>query len=131
MQIEQLTPAEPGWRAVFNEPDGTESLSRVVGWAILGGEESEISGVIVDPADPSRIIPASGAFSPGGGEFARYRFVPPDPIVLPAPAAPLPAAEREDAPEQLAEEPAQAPPLVPGAASRRASARAGRRSASR
>ena len=101
MRIETLTPAEPGWKAVFKEPDGSESLSRILGWAVLGGEEGEVAGVIVDPAEPSRIVPASNATSPGGGSFARYRFVQPEPIVVAAPAPPTPTPA-QDSPEQLA-----------------------------
>jgi hypothetical protein len=102
MRIEQLTSAEPGWKAVFKEPDGSESVSRILGWAVLG-DDGEIAGVIVDPAEPSRIVPAREATSPGGGEFSRYRFVAPEPIVIQPPAPKPPEAPRlEDAPEQLA-----------------------------
>lgn len=100
MRVEQLTSAEPGWKAVFKEPDGSESMSRILGWAVLAGEEGEVAGMIVDPDEPSRIVPASSATSPGGGSFARYRFVQPEPIVVAAPPpAPAPA---KDSPEQLA-----------------------------
>ena len=61
MEIEQLVAAESGWRAVFKEPDGGESLSRILGWAIAG---DGVVGLIVDPAEPSRIITAAGAASP-------------------------------------------------------------------
>jgi len=104
VRVEQLTPAESGWKAVFKEPEGMESLSRVLAWAVLGAGESEICGVIVDPSDPSRIVPAADATSPGGGTFVRYRFVAPEPIVVAAPPK-TPAPEEmklEDAPEQLA-----------------------------
>lgn len=100
MRIEHLTSAESGWKAVFKELDGSESLSRILGWAVLGGEDGEVAGVIVDPAEPSRIVPASGATSPGGGSFARYRFVQPEPTVVAA-AAPAPAPPK-DSTEQLA-----------------------------
>jgi len=100
VRIEQLTSAESGWKAVFKEPDGSESLSRVLGWAVMGGEEGEVAGVIVDPAEPSRIVPASSATSPGGGSFVRYRFVQPEPIVVAAPAPPAPPPQ--DSTEQLA-----------------------------
>jgi hypothetical protein len=53
MRIEQLVSADSGWRAVFKEPDGGESLSRIIGWAILGGgDEHELAGVIIDPSEP-------------------------------------------------------------------------------
>jgi hypothetical protein len=106
VQIEQLMHAEPGWRAVFKEPDGGESLSRIVGWGtVRSGDdaEPELVGFIVDPAQPSKIVAAPGTASPDGGSFARYRFVPPEPIVL-APPPPPPQAEEEpeDTTQQIA-----------------------------
>jgi len=35
-----------------------------------------VVGMIVDPIDPSRIVPAPEATSPGGGAFSRYGFAP-------------------------------------------------------
>jgi hypothetical protein len=105
VRIEQLVPAEVGWKAVFSEPDGAESVSRILSWAVVGDapDETRVVGVIVDPADPSRVVPAPGASSPGGGTFSRYRFVAPEPIVVAAPAPPPPAApEPEDPAEQIA-----------------------------
>jgi len=109
VRIEQLVPAEVGWKAVFAEPDGGESMSRILVWAVAGeaddGEEPGVVGMIVDPSDPSRIVSAVDAASPDGGEFSRYRYVPPEPIVLPVPtpvAAPLPAPAPEDPTEQIA-----------------------------
>ncbi|HZO49235.1 MAG TPA: hypothetical protein VFB26_03730 [Gaiellaceae bacterium] len=100
MRIAQLMPAEPGWKAVFGEPDGGESVSRILGWAVAGeGEEGEVVGVIVDPSEPSRIVPAPEATSPDGGEFVRYRFVPPEPIVVQAPAPAPPAKTEPDEPQ--------------------------------
>ena len=103
MRIEQLVPAEAGWKAVFKEPDGSESLSRVLCWASLAGDaESELVGMIVDPADPSRVVSASAAASPGGGAFARYRYIAPEPTITVAPA-PAPAAPAtQDTAEKLA-----------------------------
>jgi hypothetical protein len=101
MRITQLVPAEPGWKAVFQEPDGSESVSRILGWAVAdddGGGESEVFGVIVDPAAPSRIVKAVDAVPPSGGEFSRYRYVAPEPVVVPAPPTPPP----EESAEQLA-----------------------------
>jgi hypothetical protein len=101
MQISQLVPAESGWKAVFKEPDGGESQSRVLGWAVVGdGDDAEVIGMIVDPSEPSRIVSAVDAASPDGGEFSRYRFVAPEPIVVPAPPPPAPPAE--DTAEQMA-----------------------------
>ena len=46
MRIAQLVPAEPGWKAVFKEPDGSESLSRIVGWSITGDGDDVCSRVV-------------------------------------------------------------------------------------
>ena len=105
MRIEQLVPAEPGWKAVFKEPDGGESLSRILGWAALAGQsgnqdEIELVGIIVDPGEPSRIVSAVAAVSPGGGSFARYRYVTPEPTIAVAPAPPAPTSG--DTAEKLA-----------------------------
>jgi hypothetical protein len=104
MKIEQLVAAESGWKAVFKEPDGGETLSRILGWAILGGTKPGLVGVIVDPGEPSRIVPATGAVSPGGGTFARYRYVAPQPLVVTttAPAAPEKPEPEEDPATQIA-----------------------------
>src|SRR6266496_1742911 len=99
VRIETLVAAESGWRAVFQEPDGGESQSRVVGWAVLGaGDEGELAGMIVDPSEPTRIVPAPEALSPDGGGFARYRYVSPKPPEPPAPPPP-PPAQPENTPE--------------------------------
>jgi hypothetical protein len=101
MRIEQFVPAEAGWKAVFKEPDGGESLSRILCWAALEGEtDSELVGIIVDPADPSRIVSAATAASPGGGNFARYRYVAPEPTTITV--APPPPAPTQDTAEKLA-----------------------------
>lgn len=101
MRIDQLVPAESGWKAVFKEPDGGESLSRILGWAAVGGQdEVELVGIIVDPAEPSRIVSAVAAVPPGGGSFARYRYVPPEPTIAIAQAPPAPATQ--DTAEKLA-----------------------------
>jgi hypothetical protein len=110
VRIEQLTPAETGWKAVFSELDGGESLSRIVGWGLVRpskgeGGDDEVVGFVIDPNDPSRIVRADEAESPDGGTFFRYRFVAPEPIVIQPPAPPPPVQEParlEDAPEQLA-----------------------------
>jgi hypothetical protein len=104
MRIEQLVSAESGWKAVFKEPDEGESLSRILGWAIVGsGDKRELVGVIIDPSEPSRIIPAVGAVSPAGGSFARYRYVTPEPLIAAAATTPVPVASAtDDTAEQLA-----------------------------
>ena len=100
MPIDQLVPAEPGWKAVFKEPDGGESMSRILAWAAIGGqEELELVGVIVDPGNPARIVSAAASTSPGGGSFARYRYVAPEPTITIAPPAP---EAKEDTAEKLA-----------------------------
>ena len=100
MAIEQLVSAESGWRAVFAEPDGSESLSRILGWAV---HEEDVVGLIVDPAAPARIVPAPDSSSPSGGKFNRYRYVPEKPA--PPAAAPAAAKEQEEpAPEDAAKQ---------------------------
>jgi hypothetical protein len=98
VQIEQLVPAETGWKAVFKEPEGDETTSRILGWAVLTvADEHEVVGMIVDPLDPTQIVPAPDAGSPDGGSFSRYRFVPPEPIKIAAPPPPEEPAPQEAA----------------------------------
>jgi len=102
VKIAQLVNAEAGWKAVFKEPDGTESVSRILGWAVSGGSgESAVVGVIVDPSSPAEIVSAVDAVSPGGGAFSRYRYIAPDPIVV-QPPAPPPPPPKDDTVEQAA-----------------------------
>ena len=98
MAIEQLVSAESGWRAVFAEPDGSESMSRIVGWAVRDGS---VVGLIVDPAAPSKVVPAADASSPSGGKFARYRYVAEKPAAAAAAAPGEGDKEPEDAAKQL------------------------------
>jgi hypothetical protein len=104
VQIAQLISVEPGWRAVFSEPDGSESLSRIVAWAVVGsGDGAEIVGVIVDPSERSRIAPAPEVTSPGGGSFGRYRYIAPEPAVVTVSSpATEPEAKKEETAEQMA-----------------------------
>ena len=105
MAIRELVAAEVGWKAVFVEDDGTESVSRILCWAVAGdGEETgDVRGLIVDPSAPERIVRADESVSPSGGSFSRYRFVAPEPIVVPAPSPPaLPPAAEPDPAEELA-----------------------------
>ncbi len=77
MKIQQLVAAEPGWKAVFDDPDGATSQSRIVGWALAGSANAlEIVGLVVDPVQPTRVLPAPEATSLEGGTFARYGFSP-------------------------------------------------------
>jgi hypothetical protein len=88
VEIAQVIPAESGWKAVFQEPEGGESTSRILGWAVVAGvadDDQELVGLIIDPAEPSQIVAATEAASPEGGSFLRYRFVPPEPIKIAAP----------------------------------------------
>ncbi|HEY1369104.1 MAG TPA: hypothetical protein VGF23_18415 [Gaiellaceae bacterium] len=104
MQIEQLIPAETGWKAVFAEPDGAESVSRILGWAVRSGDGGGVVGLIVNPEEPSQVVAAVDASSPDGGTFSRYRFVAPDPLSVKVEAPPPPPApdESESAAEQVA-----------------------------
>jgi hypothetical protein len=106
VRIEQLVAAEPGWKAVFNEPDESTSQSRILGWAVVrkgtgAGASDDVVGMIVDPKEPSRIVAATEAASPGGGSFARYRFEPPKPP--PPPPPPAPPAREPDAADHAQE----------------------------
>jgi hypothetical protein len=104
MGFQQLVPAEVGWKAVFTEPDGSESLSRIVAWASVdeGDGESSVVGLVIDPSVPSTVVAAPEAVSPDGGEFLRYRFVaPPQPKVIVEQPAPPPADTAEEVAKKL------------------------------
>ncbi len=102
MRIDQLVPAEPGWKAVFKEPDGGDTMSRILAWAALDGEDGDVVGIIVDPAEPSRIVSAASTTSPGGGSFSRYRYVAPEPTITIAPPPPPLPASTADTAEKMA-----------------------------
>jgi hypothetical protein len=77
-KILQIVPADSGWRAVYghsDDPDGSE-LSRVVAWALVEDEdgEREVVGMVVDPIDSTKVVPATAAISVGAGELQRYGF---------------------------------------------------------
>jgi hypothetical protein len=77
MAIQQFISAEPGWRALFEEPDGELTRSRVVGWALVAtGKDVAVVGMIVDPVEPTRLLAAPDATSPDGGSFSRYAYSP-------------------------------------------------------
>ena len=77
MEIRQIVAAENGWRALFEEPTGEVTRSRVVCWALVGAAKSvEVVGLIVDPTEPTQMIAARDASSPDGGLFTRYAFAP-------------------------------------------------------
>ena len=69
MDVRQLASAHPEWRAVFDD----ESLVRIAAWAVVvEDDEQRVVGIIVDPNDPSRMIPAPEAVTPEGSVFVRY-----------------------------------------------------------
>jgi hypothetical protein len=78
LAIDWMIAAEPGWKALFHDDDGDEvGRSRVIGWgSFRRGNSTKIVGIIVDPNDPTQLIPATEASDPYGGEFSRYGFVP-------------------------------------------------------
>ena len=69
MDVRQLVAADPAWRAVFDD----DSVVRIVAWAFLG-TESRVAGLIIDPREPSKIVPAHEATTPDGFAFTRYGF---------------------------------------------------------
>jgi hypothetical protein len=77
-RIVEIVSADAGWRAVFGAPSsGEESThSRVVAWALVESQEGDrkVVGLIVDPDNPSGLVPAPTAVSPLAGEFTRYGF---------------------------------------------------------
>ena len=102
MRISHVIPAEPGWKAAFAEPEGGETVSRILGWAVAGDDDTEVVGLIVDPSTPSRVVGAPEAASPGGGEFSRYRYIAPEPAVVAAPAPQPAPPEPDDSADRLA-----------------------------
>jgi hypothetical protein len=75
--IKNLIPAGDGWRALFGHGSAA-ARSRVVSWAIVSGEDGDqVVGLVVDPNDPSRIVPAPGATDPEAGAFTRYGYAAP------------------------------------------------------
>jgi hypothetical protein len=76
-RIVSLVPAEPGWRAVYGAEFAEDrELARVVAWALVESDEGErrIVGMVIDPNDPTRVVPAPEAASPVAGFFERYGF---------------------------------------------------------
>ncbi len=73
-KIENLIPAGDGWRALFGHGSAA-ARSRIVGWAVVAGDEGpQVVGMVVDPNDPSRIVAAPSATDPEAGAFTRYGF---------------------------------------------------------
>jgi hypothetical protein len=76
-RIVSLVPAERGWRALYaGEYPEDEESSRVVAWALTedAAGAQEIVGMIVDPNDPSRIVPAPEGVTAVAVSFVRYGF---------------------------------------------------------
>ena len=73
-KVQNLIPAGDGWRALFGHGSAA-ARSRIVGWAVVTGEDGEqVVGMVVDPNDPSRIVAAPSATDPEAGAFTRYGF---------------------------------------------------------
>jgi hypothetical protein len=73
-----IVSAESGWRALFADADGVETgRSRVVAWVSIedGAGGTRISGIIADPNDPRKLVPADEATDEDGGSLQRYGFV--------------------------------------------------------
>lgn len=72
--IKSLIPAAEGWRALFGHGSAAQR-SRIIGWAVISGTEGdEIVGMVIDPNDPAKIIPAAQAVDPETGSFTRYGY---------------------------------------------------------
>ncbi len=73
-----LVSAESGWRALFADADGLETgRSRIIAWASIDDADgaSRIVGIIADPNDPKKLVPADEATDDDGGSLKRYGFV--------------------------------------------------------
>jgi hypothetical protein len=75
--FKHLVPVEAGWRAVFGI-DEEPTLSRVIAWAVMEKDDGseELVGMIADPNDRAKLIPAPQAVSVDGVPFARYGYRP-------------------------------------------------------
>jgi hypothetical protein len=75
--IVSLVPAEAGWRALYRgEYEDDAESARVVAWALVenGDGERRVVGLVIDPADATRIVPAPEGASALAPEFDRYGF---------------------------------------------------------
>jgi hypothetical protein len=88
MTITSISAAEPGWKAIFGEPPEQETQSRIVAWALL--DSGDVAGLVVDPQDRTKIVPASEVRSPEGAAFARYGFKAAEPPTSPPISAAAP-----------------------------------------
>ncbi len=74
-KIVWMIPAEPNWKALYGREGAEFARSRVIGWAAVGtAAKQEIVGIVVDPADPKRLVPAPDVVDPSGGELMRYGY---------------------------------------------------------
>jgi hypothetical protein len=77
-QIVTIVPADAGWRAIYGgQGTGEESaLSRIVAWALVedpsGGRR--VVGMVVDPQNRAKIVPAAGSESAQAGTLTGYGF---------------------------------------------------------
>jgi hypothetical protein len=75
--IVSLVPAQPGWRALYRgEFDEEPESARVVAWALIesAGGDREVVGLVIDPGDATRIVPAPEGASEFAPQFERYGF---------------------------------------------------------
>ena len=74
-KIAWMVSAEPGWKALYGIDGDEVGRSRVIGWAgVEGADETTVVGIVVDPNDPTRLVPANETIDPSGGELIRYGF---------------------------------------------------------
>ena len=75
-RIVSLVAAEPGWRAIyFDDDDENRELTRVVAWALVEDDGTQyLIGLVIDPNDPTRIVPAPEGASATAPRFDRYGF---------------------------------------------------------
>ena len=73
MRILDVIQADSGWRAVYSaaQDPGETELARIVAWALVEAGEGErrVVGLVVDPSDGTRLVPAGDA-----GTLQRYGF---------------------------------------------------------
>jgi hypothetical protein len=76
-KIVSLVPAERGWRALYRgEYEEDAESARVVAWALVENDKGErrLVGMVIDPNDPTGVVPAPEGASPLAPEFDRYGF---------------------------------------------------------
>jgi hypothetical protein len=76
-RILSLVPAEPGWQALYRgEYEEDAESARVVAWALVEDEDGaqRVVGLVVDPADSTRIVFAPEGASEIAPEFDRYGY---------------------------------------------------------